>query len=159
MRFVCSRGFPSRAAWPIFQAVNSAIALSKQAELIDRFSVIEDLQERMAAIVGRARKLPPLGEAERLEEHRVQGCSSRVWVIGELRDGLCYFRLDADSSLVQGLAALVCEVYQGATAEEVAKLEPAVLEGLRLADQLSPTRRHGLQQVRRVIREFAERAL
>jgi cysteine desulfuration protein SufE len=79
--------------------------------------------------------------------------------VGEQREGRCYFTLDADSSLVKGLAALICEIYHGAPAEEVAALEPTLLDDLRLADQLSPTRRHGLAQVRRAIREFAQQAL
>jgi cysteine desulfuration protein SufE len=133
----------------------SSPAAQKQAELLSRFSVIEDLQERLAAVVSRAKKLPALAETEREERYRVQGCTSRVWLIGEVRDGACFFRIDADSSLVKGLAALVCEIYQGAPAADVATHEPTLLEDLRLADQLSPTRRHGLAQVRRAIREFA----
>ncbi len=129
-----------------------------QAELISRFQVIEDVQERLAAVVGRARKSAPLREAERTEERRVQGCTSRVWLVPELRDGRCYFRIDADSALVKGLAAFLCEIYQGAEPGDVLEFEPSLLETLHLADHLSPTRRHGLQQVRRVIREFAREA-
>lgn len=138
---------------------SSSPSAQKQAELLSRFSVIEDLQERLAAVVSRARKLPALAEHERDDRHRVQGCTSRVWLIGEVRDGACFFRLDADSSLVKGLAALVCEVYQGAPAADVAAHELTLLEDLRLAHQLSPTRRHGLAQVRRAIREFAQAAI
>lgn len=126
--------------------------------MLSRLSVIEDLQERLAAVVSRAKKLPALAEDERDDRHRVQGCASGVWLVGEVRDGACFFRLDADSSLVKGLAALVCEIYQGAPAADVAAHEPTLLEDLRLADQLSPTRRHGLAQVRRAIREFAQTA-
>jgi cysteine desulfuration protein SufE len=130
-----------------------------QAALVARFGVIEDLQERLTAIVSRARKLPPLPTDERVDAHRVLGCTSRVWLIGELRDGRCHFRIDADSALVKGLAAFVCEVYQGAAPAEVAEFEPTVLEDLRLAGQITPTRLHGLHQVRAAIREFARGAL
>jgi cysteine desulfuration protein SufE len=131
----------------------------KQQQIIARYLPIEDPQERMALVVDRARRLPPLADAEKTEEHRVLGCSSRVWIVAAIADGACRFRLDADSTLVKGLAGLLCELYDGATPEEVAAFEPTVLEQLHLVDHLSPTRRHGLQQVRRAIRDWAARAL
>ena len=127
-----------------------------QQQLIDRYRLIEDPQERLAAVMSTGKKLPPLTEAERTEENRVQGCVSRVWVVGEVHEGRCRFRVDADSALVKGLAGFLCEIYQGASPAEVAAFEPTLLETLHLTDHLSPTRRQGLQQVWRTLREFAE---
>jgi cysteine desulfuration protein SufE len=131
----------------------------KQQQIIERYLPVEDWHERLALIVERARRLPPLTEAERCEANRVQGCASRVWIAAALAENRCRFRVDADSTLVKGLAALLCEIYDGAAPEEVVEVEPEALEALRLSDHLSPTRRHGLEAVRRVIRSFAERAL
>lgn len=126
----------------------------KQQRLAAQYLPIEDPQERMALLVDRARQARPLPETERTEENRVQGCVSRVWLDG----GRCRFRLDADSALVKGLAAVVCEVYEGSLPAEAAEFETTILEALRITDHLSPTRRHGLQQVGRSIREFARAA-
>lgn len=131
----------------------------KQQELIERYGLIEDVQERLAAVTSFGRKLPAWTEEERTDERLVRGCSSRVWLAGEISDGRCVFRLDADSGLVKGLAGFLCEIYQGATAAEVAQFEPSLLETLHLTDQLSPTRRNGLQAVRRALRDFAQSAL
>jgi cysteine desulfuration protein SufE len=130
----------------------------KEQQMTARFLPIEDVQERLAVVVDRARRLPPLTEEERCDENRVQGCSSRVWIAASLEEQKCRFRIDADSTLVKGLAALICEIYDGATPAEAASAEPTILESLHLLDHLSPTRRHGLEQVRRVIREFGSRA-
>ncbi len=134
------------------------LPIEKERDLIDRFLPIEDVQERLALIVDRARRLPPLVDSERCDANRVQGCSSRVWIAASLdANDVCHFRLDADSTLVKGLAGLICEIYDGAPVHEVAAVEPTVLEALHLIDQLSPTRRNGLDQVRRAIRDFAMR--
>ncbi len=127
----------------------------KQAALISRYSIIEDAQERLAAIVARGRKWPGVADAEKIDAHRVTGCVSRVWLLGEAENGACRFRMSADSPLVQGLAALVCELYDGGPAEEIISVEPELLEALGLDRQLSPTRLDGLASVRRTIREFA----
>lgn len=127
----------------------------KQQQLIDDYSIIDDPQERLAAIVDRARKIPPIAEAERTETNRVRGCVSLAWVVGEVREGRCFFRSDADSPLVRGLLKLLCDFYGGATPTEAAATEPALLEQLGLHRQLSPTRLNGLRSVRAKIRDFA----
>lgn len=131
----------------------------RQQQLISRYALIEDPQERLAAVVERARKLAPLAEEERCDANRVPGCTSRVWLLGAIEEGRCRFRLDADSTLVKGLAALLCEACDGGDAAEIAAGGADVLEALRLTDHLSPTRRHGLAQVARTIRDFAQRQL
>lgn len=127
----------------------------KQQQLVAKLSLIEDRQERLAWVVDRVRKIPPLPESKKTEENRVQGCVSRVWLIGSVEDGVCRFLVDADSTLVKGLAWLLCEVADGATPSEVATFDIRILEQLRLSDQLSPTRLNGLEQVQRRIRELA----
>ena len=131
----------------------------KEQQLIARFSIIENLHERLAAVTERARKLPPLDDAEKIDAHRVQGCVSRVWLVGTIEGGRCRFRLDADSALVKGLAALLSEVFDGCEARDLAHFESTVLDALRLSENLSPTRREGLAQVQRAMREFAAGSL
>ncbi len=126
--------------------------------MIDDLGLIEDAQERLSAVVDRARSRPPLPEAERTEGNRVKGCVSLAWVVGEVRDGRCHFRCDADSPLVRGLLVLLCDLYSGTTPAEVAATEPALLEQLGLAQNLSPTRLNGLRSVRAKIRAFATTA-
>jgi cysteine desulfuration protein SufE len=144
----------------LIRSVNSFMSLNdKQADLIARYSIIEDTHERLAAIVARGQKWPASAQAERIDLNRVAGCVSPVWLVGEIENDRCRFRMSADSPLVQGLAALYCELYDNATPAEIVSIEPVLLEQLGLTRQLSPTRLNGLANVRRVIREFATRQL
>jgi cysteine desulfuration protein SufE len=128
----------------------------RQQQLVDDLAIIEDPQERLGAVVDRARRLAPLPEADRTEDHRVHGCVSQVWLLGELRDGRCQFRCDADGPLVKGLVAFLCEFFSGATPAEIAASDADPLEALGLMRNLSPTRHHGLAAVRARIRELAK---
>ncbi len=129
----------------------------KQRQLIAKYRIIEDAHERLAAITASGRKWPAPAEDERTDAHRVQGCVSQVWLVGSLENGRCRFRVAADSSLVLGLAALLCALYDGELPAEIVAVEPELLRELGLESQLSPTRLNGLANVRRVIREFAAR--
>ncbi len=127
----------------------------RQRQLIEDYSLIEDPQERLAAIVDAARRVPPLAAVHRTERNRVSGCVSQTWLVAELRDGRCHFTADADSPLVRGLVKLLCDFYSGGTPAEVAAVESNLLEELGLARNLSATRLNGLRSVRAKIREFA----
>ncbi len=117
--------------------------------------IIEDSQERLGAVVDRAKRLPPLPAPERTEQNRVTGCVSQVWVVGELREGRCFFRCDADGPLVKGLVAFLCEFFSGAPPAEITASTADPLEALGLMRNLSPTRHNGLAAVRVRIRELA----
>ena len=132
---------------------------AKQQQLADTLAVIPDAQERLAAVVDRAKKLPPLAAAERTDATRVRGCVSLVHLVSELREGRCHFRADADSPLVRGLVALLCDFFSGATPAEIADSKADPLAELGLTKNLSPTRQNGLAAVRAAIREFAENTL
>ena len=127
----------------------------KQDALVARYSIIEDAQERLAAIVARGRKWPGVGDLEKCDEHRVRGCVSQVWLVGAMDGARCRFQMSADSPLVQGLAALVCELYDGGGADEIVAVESRLIEALGLDRQISPTRLNGLANIHRTIREFA----
>lgn len=129
----------------------------KQARLIEDYSLIENPLERFSALVEHYRKLPALPQAEQIEENIVRGCVSRVWVAGGFQDGVCHFRSEADSPILQGVVRLLTEFYSGATPSEIIGCEPGFLDALRLTDQLTPTRRNGLRQVRQRILDLTPR--
>jgi cysteine desulfuration protein SufE len=131
----------------------------KQQQLIDRLRLIEDAHERLAAITARGQKWRPPADGERVDEHRVPGCVSRVWLIGEVLDGQCRWRMDADSPVVKGLVALLCETTDGAAPAELAEFEPEVIGALGLDRSLSPTRLNGLNAVAQTMRAFARHHL
>ena len=127
----------------------------KQRLLGEELAAIEDAHERLAGIVARSRRLQPLTDLERTDANRVRGCVSTVWLVGELRDGRCYFRCDADGPLVKGLVALLCDFFSGTTPAEIAVTDTDPLAALGLTENLSPTRRNGLASTQAAIVAFA----
>jgi len=128
----------------------------KLQRIVEDFAVLDDPQERLATLVSRAKKRPPLDPAEKTDAHRVRGCVSVVWIVGEERDGCCFFRSEAESPLVGALVAFLCDFYSGASTAEVADSELDPLDALDLTRNLSPTRRNGLSSARATLRAFAQ---
>ena len=125
----------------------------------DDLAMFDDPHERLATIVDRAKRTPPLPAAERVDANRVHGCVSVVWLIGETRNDRCYFRSDAESPIVRGLVAFLCDFFNEAPVAEVAASDLEPLEALDVIGNLSPTRRNGLAAARRAIRAYAQASL
>jgi cysteine desulfuration protein SufE len=127
----------------------------RQREIVERLRIIEDPQERLSALMGRAKKWPSPAQSQLTEAYRVRGCQSRVWLVPSVEEGGCHFRMECDAPMVKGLVALLCELYEGATPAEVSEFEPTLVEDLGFTRMISPTRLNGLAAVRARIREFA----
>ena len=132
---------------------------ARQQQLLDELLFLDDPQERLAAIVERARHRPKLPADLRTPAHRVPGCTSSVWLVSELRDRRCHFRTAADSPVVLGLVTLLAEFHNDLTPAELLATTTDPLEALHLSRNLSPTRRHGLTAVRTALRAFAAQQL
>ena len=128
----------------------------KQTQLTEDFAIIEDRQERLAAVVAHARRRPPLPADDKTDAHRVPGCVSSVWLLGAITDGRLHLRYDAESPLVKGLVGLLVELYDNAPPAEVIATEPTILADLGLLQDLTPTRQNGLAAVRARIKSLAQ---
>ncbi len=137
------------------------IPQQRQAAFIERYSIIPDPQDRLAAIVARRPTTGPLPPEEQTPDLLVPGCQSRVWIAASVSpdSGRCRFRMHAESALVRGLIGLLCDLYDDAPPEEIAAVEPEIFERLGIARNLTPTRLNGLAAVRAFLREFAKRQL
>lgn len=130
--------------------------IQKQNELISDLNLIEDAHERLSALtsfVSRTR----LSDDQATDDLIVPGCISRVWVRGELKDGLTHFRCAADSPMVAGLVALLCDLYSDVHPSEIDDVEPEVWQKCGLIKILTPTRLNGLAAVRNRIKELSLR--
>lgn len=106
--------------------------------------MVPDPMQRYKQLLFFASKLKPLASEAHVEENRVKGCVSQVWVLPEMRDdGLVYFQADSDSQLTKGLAALLVEGLSGCTPQEVLSVSPDFIEMLGLKQSLTPSRNNG----------------
>ncbi len=128
----------------------------KQQTLIDDYSIIEDPVERFAAIVALGRKNQDFPEDQRVESNLVEGCTSQVWLIGSKDAEECvHFQIDAEAPGIKGVAVLLCDMYSGARADEIASVEPEIIEALRIDRNLTPTRLNGLRHIRQRMVDIA----
>ncbi len=100
--------------------------------------------EKYRKIIQWARDLAPLSEAERVDEFKVKGCQSQVWLVANLNGDRVQFRGDSDALIVKGLVSLLVKMYSDLTPVEILSLKPDFLKELGFETHLSPSRANGL---------------
>jgi cysteine desulfuration protein SufE len=131
----------------------------KEKALSAEFAGLRDSQARLARVIELGRRHPPLAGTQRIDVNHVEGCLARLWIVCEMRAGLCHFACDSDSAVVKGIAALQCEFYSGERAATVLAAEPTFLAKIGLTQGLTANRRNALTRVRERILAFAQRQL
>lgn len=126
----------------------------KRRALVEELSMFDDPHERFQYIIDRAKTAPGLDAAYKVNELLIEGCTSNLWLVPTFANGVCTFKSDADSMITKGIACLVCEYYDGATAAEVAASDADFLGEVGVTQHLSPNRRNGLTNLVGKIRAF-----
>lgn len=84
----------------------------------------------------------------RLPAHLIKGCELPVWLVHEQDGEQHYFAFDSDSSVMNGLAALLLVQLNGKTAAQIAQANCAqVMCDLGLAKHLTPSRNNGFNRI------------
>ncbi|TFG86343.1 MAG: SufE family protein, partial [Chromatiales bacterium] len=86
----------------------------------------------------------PFPEAEKIEERKIRGCQSQVWLVTKVRGDCLEFQAISDSAIVSGLIAILMRIYSGRPAREILATPPAFSKAIGLDQHLSPTRSNGL---------------
>lgn len=123
---------------------------------LDTFTASLSWEQRARLLMQWGDRLPPLAEAERTDEHLVDGCESKVWLLGKVIDGHWQFRAASDARLIRGLVALLLARVNGLSAAELQRVDlNDWFNQLGLSRQLSPSRSNGLNAVLQKMRQLA----
>jgi cysteine desulfuration protein SufE len=118
--------------------------VERQKQVVAEFNGLNDWEDRYKKLIELGKALPNLPENKKLEDYKVKGCQSQVWMHARLDHGQVVFEADSDALLVRGLVALLLRVYSGATPAEILATPPDFVKEIGLESKLSPSRANGL---------------
>ena len=128
--------------------------------IVDKIKTLgEDLKllqrdERLQYLVDKARQIEPIPDAVKIEQNRIHGCASKLWLIGGMKeDGTMVYQADGDAFITKGTAKLVIDIVNGAKRNEVANLTVESFVPLGIKELLTVQRQNGLGElINRIIR-------
>ncbi len=115
-----------------------------QDAVVRDFGLLDDWIDRYQQIIDLGQALPPAPSTLHDPANLIKGCQSRVWIECEFRNGCLYFHTDSDAVITKGIAALLIQVLNGHTPEEIAQADLYMVKSIGLQENLSPTRANGL---------------
>ena len=115
-----------------------------------------DWEKKFEKIIEYGKHWPGLTDAEKLEDLKVKGCQSQVWIKAELYSNKkIVFKGDSDALIVKGLVAIVLKIYSDESPETILKTEPQFLREIGFDSGLSPSRTNGLYSMIKQIKYYA----
>ena len=129
-------------------------------EIAETFEFLEDWEDRYRHVIDMGRAMTPLGDGQKVETTKVDGCASQVWLVPQIEgagaSAVLRFEGESDAMIVQGLIAILRALYDGLPVSEVLKIDaPAELARLGLNDHLSAQRSNGLRAMVQRLRDIA----
>jgi len=132
--------------------------LQTQNELIQEFGYFDDWSDRYRFIIDLGRKLAEFPKEWMIDEYKVKGCQSQVWLKPDKENNKLIFYATSDAAIVSGLIAIVLRIYNRRTPEEIISTPPNFIEHIGLNEHLSPSRTNGLHSLISTIFEYARLA-
>lgn len=126
-----------------------------QQEIIEEFSAFEDWMDKYSYLIELGNELENLDPKDKIDQHLIKGCQSRVWLVSDFVDGKIVFRAESDALIVKGLVALLLRVVSNRTPEEIINNELIFVDAIGLRQHLSPTRSNGLLAMIKQIKLYA----
>jgi len=125
----------------------------KIQEMGDNLKLLEG-HDRLHYLIDKAKELDPLPEAAKIDDNRIRGCASKLWLIGGAKeDGTMIYKVDGDAHISKGTAKIVTDIVNGEPKNEVADLTVESFTPLGIKELLTMQRQNGLGElIDRIIR-------
>jgi cysteine desulfuration protein SufE len=130
-------------------------------KIIEDFELLDSWDDRYRYVIELGRKLPELPPEDHIDQNKVQGCASQVWLTSERKAGNAIeFQGDSDAHIVKGLIAILFALYSGQPAKKILDTDAiALFNRLGLGEHLTPQRSNGFRSMVERIRADARAAL
>jgi len=76
---------------------------SIENEIVEEFSLFDSWDDKYEYIIDLGKRLTPLDDQYKVDENKVRGCQSTVYLIAEQRNGKIFYTADSDCNNCKGI--------------------------------------------------------
>jgi cysteine desulfuration protein SufE len=113
-------------------------------EIIDEFSLFDEWMDKYEYIIEMGKELQPLDTKYKINEKKVDGCQSQVWLNSDYKDGKVVFEADSDAIITKGLIGLLIKVLSNQKPEDIVNARLDFINKIGIKEHLSMNRANGL---------------
>ena len=126
-----------------------------EKEIIEEFSLFDGWDDKYEYIIDLGKKLPPLEEGYKVDENKVRGCQSTVWLGAEYNEGRVFYKADSDAVIVKGLISMLIRVLSGHKPDEIIEAKLDFIREIGMVGHLAQTRSNGLLAMVKGMKNYA----
>ena len=115
-----------------------------EKSIVEDFELFDEWAERYQYIIELGQKLPPLDDKYKVDENKIKGCQSSVWLHAYSENGKVFFEADSDSTFVKGEIALLINVLSGQDPKDIVDTDLKFIDAIGLRQHIAVTRANGL---------------
>ena len=124
-------------------------------EIVEEFSLFDNWEDKYEYIIDFGKKLQPLDPQFKVEENKIKGCQSQVWLVANEDNGRIYFKADSDAVIVKGLVSMLIRVLSGHKPDEIINAKLDFINKIGMTTHLAQTRSNGLLSMVKQMKNYA----
>lgn len=126
-----------------------------EKEIVEEFALFDSWDDKYEYIIDLGKKLTPLPDVFKVDENKVRGCQSTVWLVADYKDGKVYFTAESDAVIVKGLISMLIRVLSGHTPDEIINAPLNFINEIGMTTHLAQTRSNGLLSMVKQMKNYA----
>ena len=124
-------------------------------EIVEEFSLFDSWDDKYEYIIDLGKKLPPLDEKYKIDDNRVRGCQSTVYLVADYKDGRIYYKAESDAVIVKGLISMLIRVLSGQKPDDIVNAPLNFIKEIGMMTHLAQTRSNGLLAMVKQMKNYA----
>ncbi len=124
-------------------------------EIVEEFALFDNWEDKYEYIIDMGKKLQPLEDVYKIDENKVKGCQSTVWLAAFYEDGKVVYKADSDAVIVKGLISMLIRVLSGHTPNEIINANLGFIDEIGMKSHLAQTRSNGLLSMIKQMKNYA----
>jgi len=134
---------------------NSKVIEAIENEIVEEFSLFDSWDDKYEYIIDLGKRLSPLDDKYKVDENKVRGCQSTVYLIAEQRNGNIFYTADSDAIIVKGLISMLIRVLSGQAPDDIINARLDFINKIGMMSHLAQTRSNGLLSMVKQMKNYA----
>jgi len=126
-----------------------------EKEIVEEFSLFDSWDDKYEYIIDLGKKLALLEDQYKIDDNKVRGCQSTVWLVADYKNGKIFYKAESDAIIVKGLISMLIRVLSGHSPDEIIEAKLEFIKQIGMTTHLAQTRSNGLLAMVKQMKNFA----
>lgn len=124
-------------------------------EIVEEFSLFDSWDDKYEYIIDLGKRLEPLDDKYKIDENKVRGCQSTVYLVADHKADKIIYQADSDAMIVKGLISMLIRVLSGQSADDIINAKLDFINKIGMMSHLAQTRSNGLLSMVKQMKNYA----